>query len=163
LLCVSIPLAIKSGNLFINQPAWKYKKYRDNWFGMLNILITKIPIPAKKRRKLVIIRHCKRYLDEVNFFAGCKPVEDWLVDVGWIMDDSIKYCEIYRGQEKKSGVEPPMTTLKIYEGTGPDLKPLKKHITIDNIEKIKTKYKTKTKTKKGNLWTMDELKKRGLI
>lgn len=159
LLDVVILKEIESGNTFINAPAWKYKEYRNKWFQALRVFLPECRRPAKKRRRLEIYRLCRRRFDEVNFFSGVKPIEDFLIYAQWIVDDAQEFCEIHREQtkappkskQKPGEIEPPATRIKIFEGVGPDLPPVKRQIKVD------------MSSRKKNLWTSAELKKRGLL
>ncbi|NDQ57358.1 MAG: hypothetical protein GZ088_09835 [Acidipila sp.] len=57
-----------------------------------------IPVSQGNHRRMLKVTRVttgKMHLfEKVNLYAAVKPVEDALVDLGWLTDDSLKYCEL---------------------------------------------------------------------
>jgi hypothetical protein len=91
-----LPLATPSGNETLRQHHWARAEHKTGLGWLLASALNlqpKIPDATGKRR-LTIIRHGKRALDQDNLAAGCKSLIDCLKERRLILDDCPVCCEL---------------------------------------------------------------------
>lgn len=75
--------------------------------------------PASGKRRVIIERRGKRYLDEDNLFGGCKIVIDALKNEGLLVDDNAENMELKVVQTKPEKGSLPCTIITLEDvGSG---------------------------------------------
>lgn len=72
---------------------WRdYAKERDIWSVLIR---AKLPpkAPPSHRVRVHVTSYRNRLQDRVNFEAGCKPIPDALVRLGYLKDDAIAWLD----------------------------------------------------------------------
>lgn len=78
----------------------KYTAERDIWYALLRCrLVPKAPAETRLM-KVGIVSYRVRLLDLTNLWAGAKPVPDGLKRLGYLVDDSPKWCDLTVTQQK---------------------------------------------------------------
>ena len=96
-----IPKKIESQNSFQYSHWRKYQKYARQWEQAVGFILRRAPSSYPLAfRKIHIVSVRSRFLDVGNLIGGAKPLPDALKRLGWIVDDSTKWCEISYEQRK---------------------------------------------------------------
>ena len=90
-LVIKCDKAVESGNRFVRAPWYIYSGYRNAWHKMLGIIVGRPPLEWKPqaRTAMTIISYRVRAIDHDNLVSGTKPIPDFLVRFGWLLDDDI--------------------------------------------------------------------------
>jgi hypothetical protein len=102
-----------SGNQTLRQSHWTRAEHKTGLGWLLASVLNlqpKIPDATGKRR-LTIIRHGKRALDQDNLAAGCKSLIDCLKERRLILDDCPRDCELIFHQAKCGKLDPHMVLM----------------------------------------------------
>lgn len=119
-LRIVLPEASPSLNEFIGRRWYAKNKLKTAWVQLLLLapgMHAARTAPATKRMRLDITRVGKRNLDRVNLWGGVKPVEDAMVTLGLLVDDSERWCDLCVGQRRPEKGEVPHTILVVQEAT----------------------------------------------
>lgn len=91
-ITITIKRTTPSGNKSTFGNRFDYVKERNMWYALLRAgLIPKQP--PEHRVCVKIISYRVAICDRINHAAGCKPVLDGLKKLGYLKDDSIKWCD----------------------------------------------------------------------
>lgn len=88
----------------VNETMWghwtKYTAERDIWYTLIRCKLIPRSPPETRPIKLGIISHRVRLLDITNLYGGAKAIPDGLKRLGYLVDDSPKWCDLTVTQEK---------------------------------------------------------------
>lgn len=83
------------------------KRLRESWEQVIRLLPEyhsrewlKAMAKLKKRMEVRFTIQHKKLYDKANAYGGTKPCVDALVNVGYLYDDSIEFCELIVEQDK---------------------------------------------------------------
>lgn len=119
--CV-LPRDIVSPNVFLSQHRFSKAKptaQRKEWFKWLRSETgLGLPIWHKGKKRAVhvvrVVSGAMRKMDKSNLYGGVKPLEDALITLGWIKDDSEKWCELEVSQSAVLDLSDEDTSLLVH-------------------------------------------------
>lgn len=105
---------IKSANTWLHKHWRVYWRYKDQWRSALNLVKDQKGLAKPKNKKftkirIVSFRH--RLLDWDNLVAGVKPINDWLTNNKYIVDDNSKEVTMSVSQKEISTNDKPKTVI----------------------------------------------------
>lgn len=99
----------------INGVHWsKIHKIREEWKTVVFYTARRAPVLETRPMKVTIMRVSDRLIDDLNVPAGCKWLLDALVSLGWLVDDSHRWCRIFNDpthgwqRKREKGEDPHM-------------------------------------------------------
>lgn len=116
-LLIKISKRVESANRFNRAPWYVYKDYKNYWVKELAVVLPRASHedwPRLADRVAVTIISCRRkQIDYDNFVMGCKPILDFLVEWGYLVNDDPDHCDtIYLQRRSKED----STTIIIQQG-----------------------------------------------
>jgi len=96
-----VPQKIESDNKFkFAAKWWAYRRYASRWYHILSMVIASAPLEVTSYARVRIHSLRARLLDEGNLVGGAKPIPDYLVKAGWLVDDCPEWCRVTYTQDR---------------------------------------------------------------
>lgn len=87
IITATIPLPVPTSNEWTFKQRWAYTKHRDVWYAHLTRQLGLCEFSHTGRPFVQVVTWRSVMLDYWNLCAGCKPIPDALVKLGYLVDD----------------------------------------------------------------------------
>ncbi len=92
--CIRINRRLPSVNEHMWRSRWVYVEERNTWYTLIRVALVPLSPPETRPMRLSIVSHRVRLLDVGNLYGGSKMIPDGLKRLGYLVDDSPKWCDL---------------------------------------------------------------------